>query len=134
MDASVAHDLFATVPPTNYLGLFDDAEPDLGKTVQFLGLKKQEVATATGVPRDSVRYDSRVPAELRERLSEIATICEMVAAHFDGNIGKAALWFQLENPLLGHLSPRDQIRLGRYRKVLKFVRAAQEAAQPPARR
>jgi len=81
-----------------------------------------------------VRFDSRIPAELRERLTEIATICELVAEHFDGDVAKTALWFRVPNPLLGNLSPRDQIRLGRYRKVLKFVFEAREAAKPPKRR
>lgn len=131
MNATSATSLFGTVPRTNYLGLFDNSHLDLGKTVEFLNLKKQDVASATGVPKESVRYDRRIPVELRERLTEIATICELVADQFGGDVTKTALWFILENPLLGNISPRDQIRLGRYRKVLKFVRAAQEAARAP---
>jgi hypothetical protein len=134
MDAAASHAIYSTVPSTNYLGLFGAAEPDLKKAVDFLHLKKEEVASATGVPRESVRFDSRIPAELRERLTEIATICELVAEHFSGDIAKTALWFKVPNPLLGNLSPRDQIRLGRYRKVLKFVLEAREAAKPPKRR
>jgi hypothetical protein len=35
--------------------------------------------------------------------------------------------------MLGDLPPRDMIRLGRYKKVLKFIVAAREAGQAPHR-
>lgn len=35
---------------------------------------------------------------------------------------KTRLWFKLPNPLLGDLSPNKMIRLGRYKKLLKFVK------------
>lgn len=131
MEASVADDLFKTVPTSNYLGLFGGGQPNLRKTVDFLEFKKNDVARATDIPVHSVRFDARIPAEARERLTEIATVCELVAQHFQGDIAKTALWFKVANPLLGNLSPRDQIRLGRYRKVLKFVLQAQDASRRP---
>jgi hypothetical protein len=131
MDVSVADSLFGTVPASNYLGLFGGGLPDLKKTAEFLDFKKDDVASAVNIPIQSVRFDARLPAEAKERLIEIATICELVAQHFKGDIQKTALWFKVANPLLGNLSPRDQIRLGRYRKVLKFVLQARDASRPP---
>ena len=131
MESSLAADLFATVPKSNFLGLFGGGQPDLRKTAAFLDFKKDDVASAVNVPVQSVRFDHRIPAEVRERLTEIATICELVAQHFQGDIEKTALWFKVANPLLGNLSPRDQIRLGRYRKVLKFVLQARDASKDP---
>lgn len=128
---SIAESLFATVPKSNFLGLFGGGEPDLRKTAAFLDFKKDDVASATNVPIQSVRFDNRIPAEVRERLTEIAAICELVAEHFQGDIEKTALWFKVTNPLLGNLSPRDRIRLGRYRKVLKFVLQARDASRAP---
>jgi hypothetical protein len=129
MENTVAESLFDTVPKSNFLGLFGGGEPDLRKTATFLDFKKDDVASATNVPVQSVRFDNRIPAEVRERFTEIAAICELVAQHFQGDIEKTALWFKVTNPLLGNLSPRDQIRLGRYRKVLKFVLQAREASR-----
>lgn len=123
-----ASDAFSTVPLTNYLGLLPPEGPNWKATRSFLSLKKEEVAVATGVSRDSVRFDSRIPEELRQRLTEIATICELVAQHFEGDVAKTALWFRVPNPLLGDMSPRDMIRVGRYKKLLKFV---QSAIRPP---
>jgi hypothetical protein len=133
MEAIHASGLFGTVPSSNYLGLFGAGagQPDLKKTVEFLEFKKNDVATATNIPIQSVRFDARIPAEAKERLTEIATVCELVAEHFHGDIPKTVLWFKVANPLLGNLSPRDQIRLGRYRKVLKFVHQARDASRPP---
>ncbi len=131
MDTSVAGNLFETVPRSNHLGLFSHGEANLKKTVDFLEFKKDDVAKATSIPIQSVRFDDRIPADAKERLIEIATICELVAQHFRGDIAKTALWFKVANPLLGNISPRDQIRLGRYRKVLKFVQQALAAARAP---
>ncbi len=132
MEASLASGLFGTVPSSNHLGLFGAGagQPNLKKTVDFLEFKKNDVATATNIPIHSVRFDDRIPAEAKERLTEIATICELVAQHFQGDVAKTVLWFKIANPLLGNISPRDQIRLGRYRKVLKFVLQAQDATRP----
>lgn len=51
---------------------------------------------------------------------EIATICELVAEHL-GSREKAALWFKISNPLLGNISPRDMLRMGRFKKLQRFV-------------
>jgi len=56
-----------------------------------------------------------------QRLGEIANICEIVANHFRGDIKKTSLWFQIPNPILGTISPRDMIRVGLYRKLLNIV-------------
>jgi uncharacterized protein (DUF2384 family) len=120
--ASAAASLFATVPRKNLLGLFlpGSDKVDVQGTRDFLGFTKEEVAAATNVPAASVRFDQRMPSEMRQRMIEIAAICELVAEYF-GSAEKAALWFKIENPLLGNMSPRDMIRLGRFKKLHRFV-------------
>jgi hypothetical protein len=88
-----------------------------------LKYKKQDVAKATNVPLGSIRYDAKMPAELRERLTEWAIAINLVAAFFR-NQQRTLLWFQTTNPLLGGLSPRDMIRLGRFQKLFKFINTA----------
>jgi uncharacterized protein (DUF2384 family) len=123
--SSQSQALFGTVPKANLLGLFrsGSGEVDVQRTRVFLGLTKAEVATATSVPSTSVRFDDRMPSEVRDRMIEIATICELVAEHF-GSSEKAALWFKVSNPLLGDLSPKDMIRAGRFKKLHRFVAEA----------
>jgi hypothetical protein len=115
--------IFNTVPTHDYLGILKENNPSQ-KVVEFLKFNKEEVASATGVPKASIRYDERIPNELTERLQEIGIICELVANYFKGNLRKTALWFQIKNPALGNISPRDMIRYGRYQKLEKFIQNA----------
>lgn len=112
--------------------LFDTVPPDLmgfglgssfnGKSVQsFLGLKKEDVSRLADVSPKSVRFDEAMPEPVRERLQEIAITINLVAKVFEGNADKTVAWFQTRNPLLGDISPRDMIRLGRFERLRKFI-------------
>lgn len=129
-----ASQLFDPTPKSNHLNFFhgEGRALDLKAPVTFLKFNKREIARATGVPIHSVRYDERAPADLRRHLYEIATICEHVASYFNGDAAKTALWFNLPNPQFGDLSPRQMIRLGRFKKLLRFVLDAQQAEQAAA--
>src|SRR5262249_3075326 len=115
-------------PNTNHLGLFGK-QFDLKGTATFLSFSKEDVARAARVSAQSVRYDDKAPADVRERLMQIATICELVAQHFGGDAVRTGLWFTVPNPLLGTVAPRDMIRLGRYQKVFRLVQEARQAEQ-----
>jgi len=103
--------------------LFHKGEPDGKKVVDFLRYKKEDVSVAANIPVASVRYDDKMPSELKERLVEWATVINLVGAYFNDH-DKTMLWFQVSNPLLGGMSPRDMIRVGRFKKLLKFVQTA----------
>ena len=45
---------------------------------------------------------------------------DLVGTYFNDH-DKTMLWFQVPNPLLGDMSPRDAIRVGRFKKLLKFI-------------
>jgi uncharacterized protein (DUF2384 family) len=115
--------LFATVPGKDHLSFFPKGSdnPDCEGVVDFLEFKKSDVSKATGVRLSSVRYDERIPPELRKRVREWAILVNLVADHFNGDSGKTHLWFSMPNPLLGNMSPRDMIRFDRFRKLLGFV-------------
>ena len=116
--------LFRNVPTTDALQLFDDAgRLDVRKVVGLLNYKKEDVAVASEVPLASVRYDKNMPDALAERAREWATALNLVANFFKDQ-NKTVLWFQLPNPLLGNMSPRDMIRVGRFAKLLKFIQTA----------
>jgi hypothetical protein len=123
-------DLYRTVPQRMPDVLFSDGVADPLKTANFLKFNVGDVATATGVPRRIVRLDAKITEEVRARLTEIANICALVFDHFDGNLDKTHLWFTTRNPLLGNMSPREMIRYGLYRKVLRFVQEAR-GQEPP---
>jgi hypothetical protein len=114
--------LFESIPPTDYFHLMNGAEPDGSKVAEFLNYKKEDISVASGVPMNSVRYD-RMPAELRQRMLEWAVAINLVG-HFFKDRDKTMLWFQVPNPLLGNIAPRDMIRIGRFEKLLKFIQTA----------
>ena len=122
MTAVQRPEIFNTIPNHNYLRLLEGNIPK--NVVHFLGLSTDEVSKAMGIPKKSVRYDEKMPKELAQRLQEIAIICELIAEYFNGDPQKTALWFQIKNPALGGISPRDMIRFGRYQKLEKFIQNA----------
>lgn len=115
--------LFKSIPSEDRMQLFSKGEPEGSKIAEFLKYKKQDVASATGIPLASIRYDIKMPAELRARLVEWATALNLVAEYFN-DVEKAALWFQVPNPHLGNMTPRDMIRVGRFKKLFKFIQTA----------
>lgn len=124
MRAVNQNSFFGNVPKKDYLSLFAKGEATPSKVVDFVDLKKEEVARATGVSSNSIRYDERMPQILKDKLREIATLLNLVAQFFDGDEEKTILWFKTPNPILGDISPRDMIRFGRYKKLLKFIQNA----------
>lgn len=92
------------------------------KAVQgFLNLKKEDISRISSVSPKSVRFDEAMPEPVRERLEEIAQTINLVARVFEGDVEKTVAWFKARNPLLGDVSPRDMIRLGRYERLRKFI-------------
>jgi uncharacterized protein (DUF2384 family) len=105
---------------------------DYKRVTEFLDPNTTELSKIGGVSKQSVRLDHRIPQSLKDRLEQIANIRALVAAYFDGDIEKTALWFKTPNPLLGDISPRDMIRFGRYKRLLKFVTEAQKTSSASA--
>ena len=118
--------LYSTVPQSDHLHFWAAHGLDYGSVSDFLELDKNELSKLGGVSLKSVRLDNRIPRDLKERLEQIANICNLVAEFFEGDATKTALWFRTPNPMLGDLSPRDMIRYGRYKRLQKFVLQARE--------
>ena len=123
MSETQLNSLFTSVPEKDYFHFFDKGEPNGKKIVDFLQYKKEDVSVAANVPIQSVRYDEKMSSELRERLVEWATAINLVEGYFN-KTEKTMLWFQVPNPLLGGIAPRDMIRVGRFKKLLKFIQTA----------
>lgn len=94
---------------------------DAKRVAEWLSLDKQEVSRIASVSPASVRYDVNIPKAVRERLEEIGNIANMVTSFFNGDAAKAALWFRTKNPMLGDISPRDMVRLGRFDRLRRYV-------------
>ncbi len=111
--------LFDTVP-NDYFKFFKKGNADAKKVVDFLEFEKKDISEAANIPLASVRYDTKMPKELKERLFEWANAINLVGSYFDDK-EKTILWFKISNPLLGNISPKDMIRIGRYKKLIRFI-------------
>ncbi|MFA7441424.1 MAG: hypothetical protein WCZ66_10720 [Sphingomonadaceae bacterium] len=112
--------LFDSVP-NDYLQFGRGFSFDPKRVPTVLGLNKEDVSRLASVSVKSVRYDDAIPGQVRDRLEEIANTINMVAEVFDGDIEKTVAWFRARNPILGDVSPRDMIRLGRYERLRKYI-------------
>lgn len=112
--------LFHTVPKDDPLLLFPGGNTDYQKVVRLLDFKKKDVARASEISIQSVRYDHKMPRELEERVREWAVALSLVAQYFRDE-HKTVLWFKTTNPLLGNMAPRDMIRIGRFKKLYGFI-------------
>lgn len=127
--ASSGSSLFRTVPKEDYFHLFNSSGiPDGEKVVKLLKYKKEDVSVAANIPISSVRFDNKMPTELKARLTEWATALNLVAGFFNDQ-DKTILWFCIPNPLLGGMSPCDMIRVGRFKKLLNFIQTALDENQ-----
>ena len=120
---ATAQSLFGSIPAEDKFNFYSDGQLDGKRVVDCLKYKKNDVAKAADIPLKSVRYDSKMPAVLEERLIEWATAINLVANYFN-DLQKTILWFQTVNPLLGNVSPKVMIRAGRFKKLLKFIQTA----------
>lgn len=112
--------LFDTVPP-DLMGFGLGSSFDAKSVQSFLSLKEEDVSRIADVPPKSVRFDDAMPVPIRERLQEIANTINLVARFFGGDADKTGTWFKTRNPLLGDISPRDMICLGRFQRLRKFI-------------
>jgi len=102
------------------LNFWRGRELDLRKVRDFANLSNRDISRIAGVAPTSVRFDDKVPVEVLEHMENIANVCNLVFGFFQDDV-KTKLWLQTPNPLLGNTSPKDMIRVGRYRKLLQFV-------------
>jgi hypothetical protein len=121
--------LFGTVPE-DFLHFGRGESFDAKKVPTVLGLKKEDVSRLAEVSVKSVRYDANIPERVRERLEEIANTANIVAQAFGGDAEKTVAWFKARNPMLGDISPRDMIRLGRYERLRRFIINAMSERNP----
>jgi len=126
----IAASVYDTVPTKRSLDFYEHGSVAPKKVADFLELTKDDFAGATGVPKGSVRYDDRIPSELHRYFLELASACEMVAEAFKGDAVKTEMWFHTRNPMLGNISPRDMIRLGRFNKLIRFIQNARAGERP----
>ena len=117
--------LFGSVAGDDFLRLFDKAgAPDGKRIAELLDYQRKDVSAAAELPLNQVRLEpDRMPRELEQRVSEWGVALNLVAGFFRDE-KKTVLWFRTPNPMLGNITPRDMIRVGRFKKLLLFIQPA----------
>ncbi len=93
--------------------------------------RKEKISQIIGISKNSVRYDRKMPREVKEFLHDTVTIFHLVYIHFDYNFEKTKLWFELPNPMIGeNITPQQMIYIGRQQKLLQIVFAATQGDRP----
>lgn len=116
--------IFENVERANAIGFMRDGHIDYSKAVKFLNMDKKKIAKASGLAVASVRFDERMPTDLKTYLNELLTVVDLVYTHLDKDIAKTKSWLMLPNPLLGGVSPLHMIHLGKQKKLLKFIESS----------
>ena len=109
------------------LNLFRDGHPDYKRIAELTKLSKTDLGKISQVAKSSVRFDAHIPEPVAERLREIANIANLVAEFFAGDAQKTALWFEIDNPMFGNISPSKLIRMGKHKRLLAYVVSARDA-------
>jgi hypothetical protein len=122
--------LFGNVYKSDSLKFYAQHGLDYERVRQFVGLSNEDLSRVAHVAKASVRFDERIPPELKERMEQIANCCLIVAEHFKGDAQKTATWFGAVNPMLGNISPRDMIRFGRFPKLQRYIISALSDLSP----
>ena len=122
---ALANNIFSNMPKADPLEFgIHTKNLDYKKIINFLDFETNELSKIGGISKNSVRKDNKAPQALKDRLEEIAIICSLVAEYFEGDAIKTATWFKTPNPMIGDITPRDMIRLGRSNKLIRFIMEA----------
>lgn len=124
--------LFANLPSGNLFGIINkDGAYDYQQAAKLVGIStKKAVARAAGISEQSVRYDERMPINLKEFFMEIISVLSIVARETNNDKEKVRLWFTMPNPMLGGVSPSQMILIGKYKKLLKFIERSLNGEMP----
>jgi hypothetical protein len=114
--------LFNTVPSALPMLWNDEGRVQVEEVRKLLDLSKSDFARAAQASQKQIADTLKIPKEVEERVLVWALVLEEVARFFGGDARKTVLWFNIPNPLLGEVSPRDMILYGRARKLLQIVR------------
>lgn len=129
MSLAIKESVFSSLPD-DVCGLFENGLPNGKKVADILEFKRKDIAEAARLPESSIRFETnRMPDELKDRMREWAIAINLVGNFFH-DPDKTHLWFQVSNPMFGNMTPKDMIRIGRFKKLLAYIQQSLEGRHP----
>ena len=122
-------ELFSVIPKSDALKLSTKHGIDYKKVADLLEFDRGDLSKVANVSKSSVRFDAKIPSDLKDRMDQIFIVVNHVGNYFAGDRIKTALWFKTKNPMLGNISPRDMIRVGRFHKLMRCILSATKEPQ-----
>lgn len=122
--------IFSNIPETDLFGIKTGGDFNYHEAAKFFGMDKKKVAKAAGVAEASVRYDARMPTDLKDFFMEIISVLSVVSSHLGHDKEKTKLWFSMPNPLLGGVTPAEMIFIGKHKKLMKLIQRSMSGDNP----
>ena len=125
--------LFKTIP-TNASPLWNEEFQDFNykqiANIFFDKKKEKRIEQLTGISKHFIRYDDKMPQDLKDFLQFMASIFHLVYGHFN-DFDKTKIWFELPNPMLGEeITPKHMIWIGRHKKLFEIISSALKEELP----
>lgn len=122
--------IFSNIPEGDLFGIKSNNHFNYQEAAKFLGMNKKEVAKAAGLSESSIRYDERMPTDLKDFFMELISVLSIVSSQLKQDKEKTRLWFNMPNPMLGGVSPLQMILLGKHKKLMKFIQRSINGEMP----
>ena len=123
--------IFNTVPRRDVFGFYDKGNKLKYKEVaDTLDFNRKEIAKATRVAVNSVRYEeNKIPDKIKDFLIHMAWLLHVTHKYLKDK-QKVIQWIESPNPICGGFSPKDMIRMGQYKKLVRIVSSYVEGDTP----
>ena len=124
--------IFNTVPKNDIFGLYNKNKGHLkyqavANTINF---NRQEVSKATRININAVKYkEDEIPDKIKEFFISITWLLHTTHTYLKDK-DKVIKWLDSPNPACGGYSPKDMIRMGQYKKLVRIVSCYAEGKIP----
>ena len=122
--------IFNTVPKNDVFGLYEKDQIKYKAVADTMNFNRQEISKATRVATNSIKYEeNKIPDQVKVFFIAMTWLLYTTHEHLkDGN--KVIQWLDSPNPSCGGFSPKDMIRMGQYKKLVRMVSSYAEGKIP----
>ena len=122
--------IFNTVPRHDVFGFYNKGRIKYKEVADTLDFSRKEISKAARIAISSVRYEeNKIPDKMKDFLGHMAWLLHVTHEHLKDK-NKVIQWINSPNPICGGFSPKDMIRMGQYKKLVRIVSSYIEGNTP----